>query len=409
MFDNWTNPNAISDVFKLVTEPNWRSAAGVAGTVLGLPEMGVSEGGNVPASNQVPSSQPTPQPTPSPTPTPTGTPTSTKTTTQNTGTTQGSAGSYPADKYIGWDPASAQADWEAKWRSGQTGGSSGGGGSEPRWEDLISDAYSPALSALGGIEQNLQAGQTEGLAGVDKTYSEGGETIGREQGELESSLTEQGRRLAQSVRSAYSDALRSYNNLIQQGMARFGAGSSAGPAVQELVNQEFMRSRSRLGETAMQGEQQMAQEWTKLGNYVSQKKTELDQWKRNAVQQINDNFRNAMGEIAMRRGEIEANKTNARIAALQNAVAMARQVESEERQIRMNLAQFAVETMQNLSQRAFTPQEIASVVGQVMQAEIPGMVNRASASAGTTTSPYAYYNPYSSRKATEEEAAKANS
>ena len=287
----------------------------------------------------------------------------------NTGTSQ-----YPADRYIGWDPTAAQADWEAKQRAG-------GGGGGQSIEDMISEAYGPALQALGGIESSLLTGKEEALGNIGADYTGGQETIGREQTELESALKEQGRRLSESARGAYADAIRAYNNLVQQGLSRFGAGSSAGPAVQELVNQEFLRSRGKMGQQELAGQQQLAREETRLGNYIQQKRDDLDKWKRGAVTQINDNFRNAMAEINSRRADIEANKTRDKIAALQDAINQAQQVSTADKQFRMGLAQFAVEQMQNFAQRAFTPQEIASVVNDIMGQELGTFSERTSPAA----------------------------
>jgi hypothetical protein len=267
--------------------------------------------------------------------------------------------------YPGWDETAAKADFAA------TGGPNRGSGTQSI-EDLISEQYGPALEALKGIEGSLLTGQTEALGNVDTQYASGQKTIGGEQTELEASLAEQGRRLGETARGAYADATRAYNNLIQQGMSRFGAGSSAGPAMQELVNQEFLRSRGKMGQQEVQGQQDLGMEQTKLNNYISQKKTDLDTWKNDAVLKINENFRTSMDEIAFRRGDIEANKTRDKIAALQTAIGQAQEVKNADKTYRLGLAQFAVEQMQTFANRAFTPQEIAAVVNQMMGQELSG-------------------------------------
>ncbi len=279
----------------------------------------------------------------------------------------GGGGTFPADQYIGWDPNAAQADWEAK---GSPGGGQGNIGSE------ISDIYEPALQSLRDIEGSLLSGQTDALGNIESKFTKGGETIGRERGELESALSEQSRKLGESARSAYADATRSFNNLIQQGLSRFGAGSSAGPAVQELVNQEFLRSRGRLGQQEVAGQQQISQEQTKLTNYIQQKRDDLGIWKEDAIAKINENFTNSMNEINSRRADIEGNKTRDRIAALQSAVSQANDIKSADKEYRLGLAQFAVEQMQETAGRAFTPQEIAAVVNDMMGQELGAFSQR---------------------------------
>ncbi len=236
-------------------------------------------------------------------------------------------------------------------------------------EDLISEQYGPALEALRGIEGSLLTGKTESLGNVESQFGTGGENIGREQTELEASLAEQGRRLGESARGAYADATRAYNNLVQQGMSRFGAGSSAGGAIQELVNQEFLRSRGKMGQQEVQGQQDLGMEQTKLNNYIAQKKGDLDTWKNDAILKINENFRSSMDEIAFRKGDIEANKTRDKIAALQSAVNQANEIKSANRQYLLGLAEFTVGQMQEQQGRAFTPQEVAGVVAQFLAQE----------------------------------------
>jgi len=277
-------------------------------------------------------------------------------------TPTGGGGGFPEADYRarGWnDMAAAEADWNAKQAAG------GGGGSQSI-EDLISEQYGPALEALRGIEGSLFAGKEEALGNVESQFTKGGETIGREQTELEAALAEQGRTLGESARSAYADATRAYNNLIQQGLSRFGAGSSAGPAVQELVTQEFLRSRGKMGQQQVAGEQQIAGEQTKLTNYLAQKRDDLEGWKTEAIFKINENFRNSLAEINSRKADIEANRTRDKIAALQRAVDQAETVKNTDREYRLGLAQFAVEQMQTFANRAFTPQEIGSIVNQMM-------------------------------------------
>jgi hypothetical protein len=124
-----------------------------------------------------------------------------------------------------------------------------------------------------------------------------------------------------------------------------------------------------------QGRQSLAGETTKMKNYIADKSTQLDQWKRDAVSKINESFTNSMNEIAMRKGDIEANKTRDKIAALQDAVNQARAVQTQETQFKQGLAQFAVQTLQQNSSRSFTPQEIAGVVNDMLGQNISGFQN----------------------------------
>ena len=76
-----------------------------------------------------------------------------------------------------------------------------------------------------------------------------------------------------------------------------------------------------------------------------------------------------MDEIAFRKGDIEANKTRDKIAALQSAVNQANEIKSANRQYLLGLAEFTVGQMQEQQGRAFTPQEVAGVVAQFLAQE----------------------------------------
>lgn len=288
---------------------------------------------------------------------------------------QQSSGNF-MDYYGGWNQDQAMADFRGAFggdinRLRQARGF-GSTNSNP-WENEISNAYGPALSALNDLERMLGQNKTENLSGVGLTYGEGQAAIGNEQKELEGNLSTQNQNLETGLQSALAEAVRYYNGLKQQSMARFGQGSSTGGAVSELAYQEFLRNSGKLQNSFAQGSAQLAQEGVKLQNYISTKLSSLDQWKREAVSRINENFSNQIAQIGARRGEIEVNKTNAKLQALQTAMQNAKNVEAVERDWKQKLGLWAVEQAQKYSSRAFTPQEIMSVYNNMMNAQIsPG-------------------------------------
>ncbi len=279
------------------------------------------------------------------------------------GNNQG-VGSYPADKYIGWDPTAAQADWEAK-----GGGADGGGGGI---EEYLNAIFNPGMTALQGFEDVLRTGQTDDISNLESDLARGVERVGTEGEGLLSSLGEQRRQVGETTRSAYADATRTFNNLIQQGLSRFGAGSSAGPAVQELVNQEFLRSRGKMGQQEVTSQTQLALEETKINQYITQKKEDLEEWKADAVRTVKQNFDRALADINAQRGQLESDKASSRLAALQDVRANAQAITDADRQYRVQLVQIAVDQMQEVSGRAFTPAEIAEVHNQMFGQQLAG-------------------------------------
>lgn len=287
--------------------------------------------------------------------------------------------------YAGWDPAAAWGDYQATGGAGK-GGSQGGGGGQDL-ASMISDMYAPALAALQQIEGTLAGSRDTSLSNTEKDFEEGRGTISREQKELEESLGSQSRQLEKSGQSAFAEATRNLNSLFQSLASRFGAGSSAGLAGGELIGQEFVRNQGKMREQLEQGRQSIAMETTKMKNYIADKSSQLEKWKRDAVSKINENFQNAMNEIAMRRGDVEANKTRDRIAALQDSVNRAKEIENREREFKQGLAQFAVETLQSTSARGFTPQEIAGIVNEMLGQNVSGFQSNTAVSGPTLYNP----------------------
>lgn len=390
-----------------------------AGTILGLPEKGKSESiaGGVPTTNtgKTASSQAAGLDTwrnyffDNPT-TNNNNVVKQQTTNNNTNQQQqqqqSSSGNF-MDFYPGWNPEAATADFQAQYggdinRLAAAKGGGGSGGGTQDISQLISDAYSPALQALQEIQTAQESSKMANLQNVDADYSGGKDTITREQKELEDSLASQGQQLEKSGQSAYSEAIRNLNGLFQTMASRFGAGSSTGIASGELIGQEFLRNQGKMQEQLQGGRQSINQEYTKVKNYVADKVSSLDSWKRDAVQKINDNFQAQLAEIGLRRGEIEANKTNARIAALQDSVSRAREINDREREFKLGLAQFAVETMQNASSKTFTPQEIAGVVNDMLGTQLNNFVSSTLPAGGGIT-----YNPSTLRGKTQDELRKS--
>lgn len=244
------------------------------------------------------------------------------------------------------------------------------------YNNAISSAYSPALSALDEWMKQLETNKTQNYADVTKSYGEGQQSIAGQQKEGQEFQANQQSDLSQNLNSALSDAVRYYNALRQQGQAIYGGGSSTGGAVGELAQQAFLKSQGQIQNTAQQGFQAIQAQTQKLQNYVQEKTSTLDQWKRQAEQQIKDNFTSSINQINAQKGMVEANKTNAKLQALQQAQADARTIAASDQTNRQQLAAWAVQTAQQAAQRAFTPQEIASIYNNMMGQNLAGFTGQ---------------------------------
>ena len=307
----------------------------------------------------------TPPPTtPPPTTPPGGSPYNPQPTNNN----NGSGGSWSNEANKGtWN---GQTFYDAnEWRkaSGQNPGGGQNGGGQQDESQMISNMYAPALSALDQVMQNLQSSQTKSTGMISDMYGSSLQNIGNEQNDLQSGLRLQEEKLGSGAMNANDQARRDYNALIQQGKSAYGMGSSAGGAISELVRQEYMRTGGQMRQQVQEGIQQLGLEATKLKTYISDKKIALDNWKMQAMKDINDTFKSGMNDIALRRGDIEANKTRDKITLLQAAKDRVQAIADRDYAFKQNLGQFAVETLQQATGKAFTPQEIAGVVNEMMQ------------------------------------------
>ena len=237
-------------------------------------------------------------------------------------------------------------------------GNGGDGGGQPDYSQEISEGYAPALSALDQAISAAQGGATSQEESVGRNYASGIEKTAAESAQLTGDTTEQQTAFNKIIRSAYEEAVRAFNALNQQRVARFGGGSSAGGAVGELAQQEFFRQQGNVTEQQTTGNLQFAKEFANIGRYIGQKKTDLENWKLDAVGQIKQNLTDTLVAIAQNRGQIESNKTRDKLAALQTARENVQRVSDADTAFRQNLALTSIGQAQEIAGRAFTPAEI---------------------------------------------------
>ena len=228
----------------------------------------------------------------------------------------------------------------------------------------ISEAYAPTMQALedakGGIISGA-AGDEQSLLAQILNSSNQYDTQGNE---LTTDAVKQQNQFNDQYGSAYSDALRAYNALGQQRMARFGGQNSTSGAVGELAQQEFLRQQGQNQKAQTQGNADFATTFGKIKQFVAGKKADLEVYKLQALNDIKKNLNDRLTEIALRKGDVEANKTKDRLAVLQNARLLTTQIQQQDQQFRRDLGMAAVDKMQTISGRAFSAPEIAAVISQ---------------------------------------------
>jgi hypothetical protein len=265
----------------------------------------------------------------------------------------------------GSDPTSGGSN-----NNNNNGGNSGVSSSDPSTE--INPVYQSMIDELGrqGTEYSTSADTQK--ANTEKDWTEGNTNINNENADLLSNIALQEEKTNKGAQSGYSEALRAFNALKQQGASKYGQGSSVGQAIGELTGQQFLRTTGEARGQVTDALNQLGLEKTKVGTYIAGKKSELDKWKRDAIQQINDNLATRLAEINMRKLDVEANKTADRKQALADAMTKAEQIKSEDNTFKQNLASYAVQALASNTNRTLTPKEIADTVNGIMSQTFKG-------------------------------------
>lgn len=265
--------------------------------------------------------------------------------------------------------------------------------SEPDYGREIEDAFSGAFSALNQQETSAQQGYGEDTTNLNaQLTNELGKADKNQADLLGASEVEQGK-VDRDLSSALEGAIRAYNALNQQKIARYGGGSSAGQAIGELAQQEFFRQQGQVNQKQADTSAQFASERDRIRTYVAQKKTDLEQWGREALTELTKNLRLTLDNIASRRGGLQADKSAMRLQALQSAREAAQAIAVQDKQFRQNIALAAVSKMQEVAGRAFSPAEISAYMADFDNAYVGG---------GKATSPVASQGtPLARRPATQ--------
>lgn len=353
----------------------------VTGRVLGLPEMNISEniaGGNtISTATRSATTNPTTQQVKAKSNT-TAIPTNpwmgggSPSTLNIIPTNNGGGGNNTNTNTITTTNSGASLDQQ--WRdAGNTGdrpvgwNGPGGGNGAVDLSNQIADAYAPAIQALQSWMDSANLGATEDTTSLENRVKSQASDIAVQQGASEGANKTEQQKFNDSLIAALQDSIRSFNALSQQGNARFGRGNSAGQAVGELAQQEFLRNQGGIQKEQSSGDLQFEGERTKIKQFYDTEHEKLNNFKNEAVTKIQQGLRATLDEIGNRRGEIETNKTNARLTALQNAKDNAQRVSEGYTQYKRDLVSTALTNMQAAAGRAFTPQEISANLSYLEQ------------------------------------------
>jgi len=280
--------------------------------------------------------------------------------------------------------------WDAAdgWKRSDGGSSTSG----PSQGD-IDAAYNPIFNSLNQVESSLRSGYEGDVQGVDKRYGTYQKQYEDEGSKLTADATDRQSDFNATIRSALEDAVRAYQALDQQRLARFGSGSSAGGAVGELAKQEFFRQQGKTQQEGVKGEKEFAKEFANIGTFIAQKKADLDMWKEETLSELKKNLNSQLSNIQMQRGQTEANKAQARLSIIQDSINRARAIQDQDSAFRQQLAIAGLNQLQESSGRTFTPAEIKAVVTEFMGGNTD--IGASTQATGIDPRTLALYNPNS--------------
>lgn len=239
-------------------------------------------------------------------------------------------------------------------------------GKQPDMSQQINDAYNPTMDYFNKLQGQLEGNRQSDINDVNNRYQTYLDRLPTEKAQSEADIQRNETGVNQQLTSAYDQAVRAYNALSQKGIARFGAGSSAGQALGELANQEFLRNQGNVSNQGIQSAQQFAAQRQKLNDYITQKAEDFRLQKDDALKQLDRNLQQSLNQINASRAQTEQAKAQMKLQAIQTAMTQAQQVEQADKAFKQNLALSLVQNMANVAGRSFTPTQIMAQIPQII-------------------------------------------
>ena len=242
------------------------------------------------------------------------------------------------------------------------GGSNGANDETARLLAEIDKAYSGGMDVLNAQEARLAPENEADISNLTSKIGLQTDKATQEGTQLTSDTADAENKQYTAIESALQSAIRAFNSLNQQRMARYGMGSSTGGAVGELSAQEFYRQQGGLNEQKVDVGTQFAKEFTKIKLFTKGKIDELEQYKNESITALKKDLADRLNTIAVAKADIGNNKAQMRLSAIQDTISSAREIANQATTFRQTLAANALNNMQQVAGRAFTPAEIKATL-----------------------------------------------
>lgn len=185
--------------------------------------------------------------------------------------------------------------------------------------DQINQAYQPTMDYLNQLSneysltgQPYQSAETA----LKDNYGALVPAVENRAKEQNTALDTQGQQVTNREQNALAQARQLYNELSQSNLARFGTGSSAGGASNEILGRATSQQFGTIGQTAEAGVQAITQERQKVADFVQEKKTQFDAAQKDAINNLQNSFRDKLNQIGLMKAQTEQAKTQARLDLL---------------------------------------------------------------------------------------------
>lgn len=239
-------------------------------------------------------------------------------------------------------------------------------------------AYNPILNVYNQAESNLR-GQLPGL--ISEAEAQAAASAQLLANQRQSADEQLGLQQSQTEAARQAQEAKQRQTFQELGMAnrqRFGGASSAGQAASEIQGREFQRNQYEIGQQAQQAIQQINVQKQAVERDYSQKVFELDNNKKQALNELNRTFQDRLLQINSGRAATESEKAQARMSELQRLRDQAFQIQAAETQFRQQLELQAQQTRAELD-------ALAMQYGQAAQGAV--------GAGGTAASQFGSYTP----------------
>jgi len=209
--------------------------------------------------------------------------------------------------------------WDDNVRNAGSG--NGGGGDSGSGVDTaaLDAAYGGIFSILDQASATATANSGLDLQSLDAMKTQQLTAAQRNQDLATGVYDTQEQKSQGTYRSAYEDAVRNYQALQQNRVSRFGGGSSAGLAANDIANQEFYRQQGKLGTSLQDAMTSITQARSKTMNDFLTYQDEIEMESANATRSIKKQLSDQLQQIGLTKAGYEADKTQRKIAALETA------------------------------------------------------------------------------------------